>query len=391
MVYEASLRLADLFPDQHILETEDYDFDLATYAQAGGCVAHLLDDAHNGLDAEYRGREDGVVRKLRTGWMEVQWRGKRFHALLFKYGGDCGTQRAMLVGPDERVLSDFFAAVCRYETEGEGRILEFRNGGFRADKALREGIASASLDRLTLTPEVRAALGEDVEGFFAAEETYRSLGVAWRRGVLLTGPPGNGKTHAIKSLVNRLGLPTLYVRSFSAYRRPLSETIRAVFARAREVAPCLLIMEDLDSLVPKEGLSVLLNELDGFASNRGILTVATTNHPDRLDPALSARPSRFDRVIRFELPDKKRRKAFLTEAATRRASEMAVTPEETKAVAKATEGFSFAFLQELELSATMAWLKQREAGAYGRHLLAAVGPLRAQTRREPPKELPEED
>src|SRR5207237_7749294 len=75
-----------------------------------------------------------------------------------------------------------------------------------------------------------------------------------------------------------------------------------IFDRAREVAPCVLVLEDIDALVTDANRSLFLNELDGFASNEGLLVVATTNHAERLDPALAQRPSRFDRKYVFELP-----------------------------------------------------------------------------------------
>jgi ATP-dependent Zn protease len=72
------------------------------------------------------------------------------------------------------------------------------------------------------------------------------------------------------------------------------ENMRSVFARARITTPCLLVMEDLDSMIDENTRAFLLNELDGFETNAGVVVLATTNHPDRLDPALMNRPSRFD-------------------------------------------------------------------------------------------------
>jgi len=113
---------------------------------------------------------------------------------------------------------------------------------------------------------------------------YERYGVPWKRGVLFLGPPGNGKTHTLKALLNASpGVPCLYVKSFKAdYRGTDQDNIRKVFGRARACAPCLLVLEDLDSLIDDENRSFFLNELDGFADNAGIVTLATTNHPDKL-------------------------------------------------------------------------------------------------------------
>jgi transitional endoplasmic reticulum ATPase len=104
-------------------------------------------------------------------------------------------------------------------------------------------------------------------------------------------------------------VPVLYVKSFhSTYIFLDTEFgadwadwagdeagIKDIFARARAEAPCLLVLEDLDSLITDMNRSFFLNEVDGIEGNDGLLLIGTTNHFDRLDPALSSRPSRFDR------------------------------------------------------------------------------------------------
>src|SRR3989442_4448545 len=75
-----------------------------------------------------------------------------------------------------------------------------------------------------------------------------------------------------------------------------------VFARARMTNPCLMVFEDIDAMIDDENRSFFLNELDGFESNTGLVVLATTNHPDRLDPAILDRPSPLDRQYHFNLP-----------------------------------------------------------------------------------------
>ena len=72
--------------------------------------------------------------------------------------------------------------------------------------------------------------------------------------------------------------------------------MQEVFSKARVLAPCVLILEDLDSLINDRNRSFFLNQLDGIEGNDGLLLIGTTNHFDRLDPGLSERPSRFDRI-----------------------------------------------------------------------------------------------
>ena len=90
------------------------------------------------------------------------------------------------------------------------------------------------------------------------------------------------------------GYAPLYVKSFKSWRGE-EGSMEDVFSKARAMAPCVLILEDLDSLINDSNRSFFLNQLDGLEGNDGLLLIGSTNHFDRLDPALSGRPSRFDR------------------------------------------------------------------------------------------------
>ena len=115
-------------------------------------------------------------------------------------------------------------------------------------------------------------------------------------------------------------------------------------------------MEDLDSLLTDENRSFFLNELDGFAANIGIVTLATTNHPERLDPAILDRPSRFDRKYAFNLPELPERVEYIN-FWDKSLQDMMRLPEEAGTqIAKLTAGFSFAYLKELFLSSMMRWI-----------------------------------
>lgn len=115
------------------------------------------------------------------------------------------------------------------------------------------------------------------------------------------------------------------------------------------MAPCLLIFEDLDSLVKDETRSYFLNEVDGLESNDGILMLGSTNHLDRLDPAISKRPSRFDRKYSFRLPGEAERVAYCQFWRRKLVDNDLVEFQEelSPVIAKLTDGFSFAYLKEL--------------------------------------------
>jgi transitional endoplasmic reticulum ATPase len=124
---------------------------------------------------------------------------------------------------------------------------------------------------------------------------------------------GNGKTISIKVILKTChaeGYSPLYVKSFqgssyiSSMKHSTDQTsgwkgeeaaMADVFGKARQMAPCVLILEDLDSLINDRNRSFFLNQLDGLEGNDGLLVIGSTNHFERLDPGLSTRPSRFDR------------------------------------------------------------------------------------------------
>jgi len=164
-----------------------------------------------------------------------------------------------------------------------------------------------------------------------------------------------------------------------------SQGIATVFAHARRAAPCVLVFEDLDSLVRKELRSELLNDLDGFAANTGILTLATTNHPENLDPALIDRPSRFDRRYNFGLPTLGTRHAFIERWNGTLRPALQLDAAAVADVAARTEGFSFAYLKELFVSAVMRWMADEVPGTMDRVIAEQLVLLRDQMPSGKPK------
>lgn len=121
------------------------------------------------------------------------------------------------------------------------------------------------------------------------------------------------------------------------------------------MAPCLLIFEDLDSMVTDEIRSYFLNEVDGLDANDGILMIGSTNHLDRLDPAIARRPSRFDRKYHFRVPNERERELYCRYWARQLTGHPLVAfPDELcPVVAALTEGFSFAYLKELFITSLL--------------------------------------
>ncbi|KAI4169778.1 MAG: hypothetical protein LQ343_005427 [Gyalolechia ehrenbergii] len=156
-------------------------------------------------------------------------------------------------------------------------------------------------------------------------------------------------------------IPTLYVRSLSAFGGP-EYAIASIFNQARKQAPCLLVFEDLDSIVTDRVRSYFLNEVDGLESNDGILMVGSTNHLERLDKGIKNRPSRFDRKYLFPEPGMKERVAYCefwrnklgAEGEGKADAEVEFPEVLCKAIAGITGGFSFAYIQEAFVASLLA-------------------------------------
>ena len=165
-------------------------------------------------------------------------------------------------------------------------------------------------------------------------------------------------------------VPTLYVRNLvrcvtrrlialfadiNSYGGP-QYAISQIFSKARATAPCYLVFEDLDSIITDQVRSYFLNEVDGLQNNDGILMVGSTNHLDRLDPGLAKRPSRFDRKYYFPDPNMDQRVKYCEYWQNKLSDNDDIEfPEEIcTAVAKITDGFSFAYIQEAFVATLLA-------------------------------------
>jgi len=207
--------------------------------------------------------------------------------------------------------------------------------------------AARSWDHLTLPAAVRQRLEDDVGGFFKppCRELYKRLELPYKRGVLLWGPPGNGKTSIIRTLAAQQ--PDIAALVLAPGTNFGDDELRDALDTWRDQAPALLVMEDLDTLLgpTKASVSTFLNLLDGIDQRhgRGLMLIATTNHPENLDPAINNRPGRFDVVMEVAKPTRAMRLDYIQ----RHLPELDAPTQER--MARQTEGLSFAHLQDIRL------------------------------------------
>jgi cell division protease FtsH len=166
----------------------------------------------------------------------------------------------------------------------------------------------------------------EIVDFLKQPERYTRLGGAAPKGVLLVGPPGTGKTLLARAVAGEAGVP-FFSMSASEFVEMIvgvgASRVRDLFKQAREAAPAIIFIDELDSIGRARGRSALggsseqeqtlnqiLTEMDGFSSREGVIVLAATNQPDLLDPAL-LRPGRFDRRVVVQPPDKRGREEIL--------------------------------------------------------------------------------
>lgn len=158
------------------------------------------------------------------------------------------------------------------------------------------------LESIMLPPDAES-LVEDIERFVKAKDWYKQMGIPYRRGYLFHGPPGTGKTSTVEAIAGHLDLPLYLLNLASCSDSNLEEA----FAELNSEGPCILLIEDIDTAVPKrtaEGekqkvsLGTLLNVIDGVQAVDNVILIMTSNKPDTLDTALT-RHGRVDKWLEF--------------------------------------------------------------------------------------------
>ena len=166
---------------------------------------------------------------------------------------------------------------------------------------------------------------QEIVNYLHDPSQYREIGASMPKGILLVGPPGTGKTMLAKAVAGEANVPFFSISGSEFVEMFVgmgASKVRDLFKQAKEKAPCIVFIDEIDAIGKKrdgqvggndereQTLNQLLTEMDGFEGNNGVIILAATNRPESLDPALT-RPGRFDRRVPVELPDLQGREAIL--------------------------------------------------------------------------------
>ena len=186
-------------------------------------------------------------------------------------------------------------------------------------------VADTTWDQVGGLADVKRLLREAVEWPLKYGNRFAYTRTSPPKGVLLTGPPGTGKTLVARAVASESGVNFISIKGPEILSKWVGESekgVREVFKKARQTAPCIVFLDEIDALVPMRGgagaethvservVSQFLTELDGIEELRGVIVLGATNRPDIIDPAL-LRPGRFDLTVNLPRPNEEDRQAIL--------------------------------------------------------------------------------
>lgn len=253
--------------------------------------------------------------------------------------------------PSQKALEMWAIYNGRMYAACETAVSELPPGQYTIEHSNSIGIyfnrATVNLDELISLPDsVSDTVIKEIKTFWTKEQHFRKFGFLWKRGVLLWGPPGSGKTSTLQMIARQIiddGGIAVYISNPNLGARGL-KMLRAVEPNR----PIVIMLEDVDAIVEEYNEAELLALMDGELQIDNVVFIATTNYPERLDPRFVCRPSRFDIVRKIGMPNDDARRLYLSTKNQRLADPANTTELDTWV--NSTKNFSVAHLKELIVS-----------------------------------------
>jgi cell division protease FtsH len=291
---------------------------------------------------------------------------------------DMGLEIAGLAVGDAQQVLDELAGLRSLHNVYRGQILQLTLSEYGMAIVFPD-LAPTSRADVVLPETVLRRVERHTIGMAAHRDALRSAGQHLKRGLLLFGPPGTGKTHTTRYIVQQLTGSTVFLLSGGSLG-----LIGEVTKMARELQPSVVVLEDVDLVAEERDhmhgsgsiLFELLEAMDGAAADAELLFLLTTNRADLLEPALAARPGRVDVAVEIGLPDADARRRLLELYS--RGVPITLTDVETDLVVERTDGVTASFVKELLRRAVLEALTQHGAPlttVTGAHMLTALDDL----------------
>ncbi|MER2088770.1 MAG: ATP-binding protein [Sporosarcina sp.] len=203
-------------------------------------------------------------------------------------------------------------------------------------------------DDVLLEETMKSDIFRTIDEFFKDDGLfYKEYGLPYKRGILLYGAPGNGKTTLVRSITGSTSAPVIY---WQITEHTGSYSVQEVFSTVARMAPAILVIEDIDSM-PEHTRSSFLNTLDGARVRSGLFIIGTTNYPEKIDPALINRAGRFDSTYELPSPSAEIRRNYMKKLDKKRL----FNDEQLNEITKRTEGLSVSQLNELYMSVALGF------------------------------------